>query len=133
MTNQTVSLTASNIRYLLAVKVLAEGGRVRCVDVARNLNVARPSALRALEYLQYLGVLRKKTEGVWTLTEQGWILADKYRMYYDTVGGLFLRLLPPEADRSSLILSVLAEVPLEKMDEVCERIRQDEQGSEADK
>lgn len=133
MTNQTVSLTASNIRYLLAVKVLSEEGRTRCVDVARKLNVARPSALRALEYLQSLGIFQKMPEGVWTLTEQGWILAQKYQMYYEAVGGLFLRLLPPEADQTSLILSVLAEVPLEKMDEVCDRIRQEKQGSEADK
>ena len=33
MDNQTVSLTASNIRYLLAVKQLTDqGARVRCVD-----------------------------------------------------------------------------------------------------
>ena len=50
MDNQTVSLTASNIRYLLAVKQLTDqGARVRCVDVAKHLEVARPSALRALE------------------------------------------------------------------------------------
>lgn len=45
MDNQTVSLTASNIRYLLAVKQLTDqGARVRCVDVAKHLEVARPSA-----------------------------------------------------------------------------------------
>ena len=56
MTNQ--NLTASNIKYLLTVAVLLEKDRgVRCVDVAKYLNVARPSALRALECLQSLKLL----------------------------------------------------------------------------
>ena len=94
MDNQTVSLTASNIRYLLAVEKLSEEGRVRCVDVARQLGVARPSALRALENLSAQGLFQKSPDGAWSLTGEGAALAARYREYYNTVGGLFTRLLP---------------------------------------
>lgn len=80
MDNQTVSLTASNIRYLLAVKQLTDqGARVRCVDVAKHLEVARPSALRALEYLGTLGIFEKPPQGIWSLTQSGQELAQRYR------------------------------------------------------
>lgn len=125
MDNQTVSLTASNIRYLLAVEKLTGEGRVRCVDVARQLGVARPSALRALETLAAMGLFQKSPEGTWSLTDAGAALAARYREYYNTVGGLLARLLPPETDQPTLILSVLSEVPLQNMDEVCRRIRRE--------
>lgn len=133
MDNQTVSLTASNIRYLLAVEKLSGEGRVRCVDVARQLGVARPSALRALENLSAMGLFQKSPDGVWSLTGEGAALAARYREYYNTVGGLFTRLLPPEADQPTLILSVLSEVPLGNMDEVCRKIRREteQKGAEA--
>ena len=80
-----VSLTASNIRYLLAVEKLSEEGRVRCVDVARQLGVARPSALRALENLSAQGLFQKSPDGAWSLTGEGAALAARYREYYNTV------------------------------------------------
>lgn len=124
MDNQTVSLTASNIRYLLAVQQLTEqGARVRCVDVAKHLDVARPSALRALEYLGSLGIFQKSSQGIWSLTQPGMELAQRYRDYYDTVEGMLCRLLPPAADRPGLTLNLLSEVPLSEMDGVCQKIR----------
>ncbi len=124
MTQQTISLTASNLKYLLALSALSpEGESVRCVDVARRLDVARPSALRALECLQGLGIFQKTQAGGWSLTGYGRELARRYRKYYEDVGLLFYRLLPPEADHQSLIFSVLSQVPLEEMDGVCRRIR----------
>lgn len=124
MDNQTVSLTASNIRYLLAVQQLTQqGARVRCVDVAKLLDVARPSALRALEYLATLGIFTKSPQGIWSLTCSGTELAQRYRNYYDTVENMLCRLLPPAADRPGLALSLLSEVPLSEMDGVCQKIR----------
>lgn len=124
MENQTVSLTASNIRYLLAVQQLAEqSARVRCVDVAKQLNVARPSALRALEYLGTLGIFEKSPQGIWSLTQSGLELAQRYRGYYDTVERMLCQLLPPAADRPGLALNLLSEVPLSEMDGVCQKIR----------
>ena len=124
MDNQTVSLTASNIRYLLAVKQLTDqGARVRCVDVAKHLEVARPSALRALEYLGTLGIFEKNPQGIWSLTQSGHELAQRYRIYYDTVETMLCRLLPPAADRPGLALNLLSEVPLSEMDGVCQKIR----------
>ena len=124
MDNQTVSLTASNIRYLLAVQQLTEqGARVRCVDVAKHLDVARPSALRALEYLGTLGIFEKSSQGIWSLTRSGMDLAQRYRAYYDTVENMLCRLLPPAADRPGLTLNLLSEVPLSEMDGVCQKIR----------
>ena len=124
MDNQTVSLTASNIRYLLAVKQLTDqGARVRCVDVAKHLEVARPSAMRALEYLGTLGIFVKTPQGIWSLTQSGQELAQRYRTYYDTVETMLCRLLPPAADRPGLALNLLSEVPLSEMDGVCQKIR----------
>lgn len=119
-----MNLTASNIKYLLALGELTrEGGGVRCVDVARHLGVARPSALRALEYLQSIGYFIKSPEGCWSLTGLGRSIAQKYQRYYQDVGNMFVRLLPAQVDQPSLILSVLSQVPMEEMEGVCRKIR----------
>lgn len=64
-------LTAAKLRYLLTVAELSSpfggGGprRVRCIDVAVRLGVARPSACRMLESLCREGLLsRSREEGV---------------------------------------------------------------------
>ncbi len=122
MTNQ--NLTASNIKYLLTVAVLLEKDRgVRCVDVAKYLNVARPSALRALECLQSLKLLCRDECGVWDLTKYGTSMAKQYHHFYKIVWDFFCQLLPPTADRVAVTYALLAEIPLKDMDFVCQKLQ----------
>ncbi len=121
MTNQ--SLTASNLKYLLTVAQLSQKGRVRCVDVSKYLAVSRPSALRALEYLQTMELLLRREGGAWELSPGGQALAAQYRDYYQVIGAFYCRLLPPEVNREAFTLNLLAEVPLGELESVCEKLQ----------
>ena len=70
-----------------------------------------------------LGIFEKNPQGIWSLTQSGQELAQRYRTYYDTVETMLCRLLPPAADRPGLALNLLSEVPLSEMDGVCQKIR----------
>lgn len=123
MDNQTVSLTASNIRYLLAVKQLTDqGARVRCVDVAKHLEVAVPAPCVRWNTWAHWASLKKPPRGSGADPVRAGIGAA-LPYYYDTVETMLCRLLPPAADRPGLALNLLSEVPLSEMDGVCQKIR----------
>ena len=60
MTNPKFAISASVIRYLLALDALKGSGGIRTVDVARYLNVKKPSAHTMLNNLKDADVLTKE-------------------------------------------------------------------------
>lgn len=73
-----ISLTSSMEDYLEAVLVLQQKhGYIRCVDVAGDLGVTKPSVSRAVKELSKKKCLLKKDDGTLSLTEQGQQIAQQ--------------------------------------------------------
>ncbi len=72
-------LTAANIKYLLAIQSLCAGqSGVRCTDLARRLNVAKPSVHAMVRSLSEQGLAAKERYGTIFLTEAGQQMAAQY-------------------------------------------------------
>lgn len=79
-----MEITAAKLRYLLTISELEQTleRKVRCIDLAVQLGVARPSACRMLAAFCGEGLLsRNKTEGI-RLTHTGRELVSRYEMDY---------------------------------------------------
>ena len=73
-----MSLTSSMEDYLEAVLIMQQRhGYVRCVDVAKQLGVKKPSVSRAVKELSISGHLVKNADGTLSLTETGLQLAEQ--------------------------------------------------------
>ena len=73
-----MSLTSSMEDYLEAVLIMQQRhGYVRCVDVAKQLGVKKPSVSRAVKELTKSGHLVKNANGTLSLTEAGLQLAEQ--------------------------------------------------------
>ena len=73
-----MALTSAMEDYLEAVFMLQrQNGYVRCVDVAEQLGVKKPSVSRAVKELSKSGHLVKNANGTLSLTEQGLQLAEQ--------------------------------------------------------
>ena len=73
-----MALTSAMEDYLEAVFMLQkQNGYVRCVDVAEQLGVKKPSVSRAVKELTKSGHLVKNADGTLSLTELGLQLAEQ--------------------------------------------------------
>ena len=66
MTNPKLAVSASVIRYLLALAALKGAGGIRTTDVARYLNIKKPSAHTMLNNLKEAEILPKDALGLAT-------------------------------------------------------------------
>lgn len=72
-------LTPRNIRYLLAMHQLGASHRgIRCVDLARSLNISKPSAHAMLQSFSQQGLVRKEKAGSIFLSPKGAEIALHY-------------------------------------------------------
>ena len=72
-----MALTSAMEDYLEAVFMLQkQNGYVRCVDVAKQLRVKKPSVSRAVKELSRSDHLVKNADGTLSLTETGLQLAE---------------------------------------------------------
>ena len=73
-----MALTSAMEDYLEAVFMLQkQNGYVRCVDVAEQLGVKKPSVSRAVKELSRSDHLVKNADGTLSLTEEGLQLAEQ--------------------------------------------------------
>ena len=73
-----MALTPAMEDYLEAILMIKQQhGYVRCVDVAEQLGVKKPSVSRAVKELSKSGHLVKNTDGALFLTETGLQLAEQ--------------------------------------------------------
>ena len=73
-----MALTPAMEDYLETVFMLQkQKGYVRCVDVAEQLGVKKPSVSRAVKELSKSGHIMKTANGTLSLTEQGLQLAEQ--------------------------------------------------------
>lgn len=111
-----ISLTASNIRYLLAVQALDTGNGVRCVDLAAALNHSRPSVHNMMDTLSEMALVQRNAGGVITLSDQGRALAAQYSRYYEAVSGLLQRCFPEMENIQTVVCMMLSEVSPENLE-----------------
>lgn len=124
MTEHGQALTASTIRYLLILRRLdREEGGIRCVHIAEKLGISKPSVHRMMEALCQRQWIQKKRYGTVCLTENGRLIADRYGEYAETVRLYFDAVLPPDSDIDGITCVFLAQIPMDRLETVCERIR----------
>lgn len=121
----TEIITASNIRYLIALDKLNEEGKgIKCVDVANALGFSKPSIYNMMKALYDMGFVAKIDRGFIFLTEKGKLFAAKYRSYFNIANNFFeitLGLSPEEAKNSSYF--ILSEIVQPQLENMCLRMK----------
>ena len=80
---EKIELTASNIRFLLTVKRMLDGGeQPKGFRLAEALQCTRPSVHKMTKYLDAKELLRYENHSVPTLTPEGARVAAQYSTYY---------------------------------------------------
>lgn len=122
MANRKGSLTASNIRYLIAMQKLCEDGNgTRCVRIAEVLGVSKPSVHAMINSLKELDLVRKDRYGEVFFTDEGFRLATDYAKYYETVRKRISEFLPNEEASNAAACAVLAEVGAETLEKMTKK------------
>ena len=111
MSNREVTLTAANIRYLLALHELDSGeAGARSSDIAERLGVTKPSVHTMIKKFCEKGYVTKEKYGTVHLTALGKQLAERYAKQYALLYGRMERSLGlmPEDCRTA-VCAVLAQ------------------------
>lgn len=125
MNNNNSSLTSANIKYLLSLNELTDGGKtngIRCIEIANNLKVSKPSVHTMMSRLQELGFVNKDRYGTVFLTEKGYHYAGKYNHYFEIVLNHFRRILPRTVNAKMACYNFLSEIGIEDLAEMSENI-----------
>ena len=109
-----MALTSAMEDYLEAVFMLQkQNGYVRCVDVAKQLRVKKPSVSRAVKELSRSDHLVKNADGTLSLTETGLQLAEqiyeKHRFFTERLIAAGVDPIIAEQDACSIEHAVSAE------------------------
>lgn len=109
---EKIELTASNIRFLLTVKRMLDGGeQPKGFRLAEALQCTRPSVHKMTKYLDAKALLRYENHSVPTLTEKGARIAEQYNAYYYAIADSLPQELIDHHDVSKAICAMLAELP----------------------
>lgn len=116
----TMRVCAGQCRYLLCIYHLEhELSRIRCVDVARSLNVTRPSVSKMMKCMVEMDLVYPDYCESVKLTAKGREIAKQFNTDYDLIYLFFrkiLRLPPDEAkDHAYLFLSTFPEHTIKKL------------------
>ena len=126
LANQNKTLTASNIKYLLVMKELScDRNGVRSTDIAKRLEITKPSVYTLLKTLQGLNLIQKDRYSVIYFTEQGFETAEKYLSYFETIQTYLDALLPKNSDVKSATYALLSEIPEDAIEEMCNRLKKE--------
>jgi Mn-dependent DtxR family transcriptional regulator len=108
--------------YLETVYILQErSGHAHVTEIAKELNVSKPSVTKAMKYLRVNGLVDKEPYGSVTLTDKGMEIANKiYRNHIVIMRFLemSLNMKPEEADNDACrIEHVISDRMLEAIEE----------------
>lgn len=93
-----MKLTNSQEEYLKAIYILENTNqKVRVTDIAKKLNITKPSVNKAIKILNELGLINYETYGNITLTKDGERLAKMIIKRYDTIKMFLVDILNIEA------------------------------------
>lgn len=122
MANRKGSLTASNIRYLIAIGKLCEDGNgTRCVRIAEILGVSKPSVHTMINSLKKLDLVRKDRYGEVFFTEEGSRLANIYTEQFELLRRRISEFIPNKEAATAAVCAVLAEVGQDELENTINR------------
>ena len=106
-------LTPSAIKYLLTLLELCQkDAGARCMDIAEQLRVTKPSVHSMIENLCAAGLAEKKKYGTVFLTPEGRMQAERYPACCSLLRGRMQQTLGlNEEDARSAACAVLAQLP----------------------
>ena len=105
-------LTASNIRYLIAIKGIKPiDGGTRCVDIARAMGYKRPSVHKMMDSFVGMGLVEKSPRGTIRFTKRGEKIASKYSRYYVAVEKMIRDAFPEAEETDDAVCSLLSALP----------------------
>ncbi len=121
-----MELCAGQYRYLLSIyRLQREKKSIRCVDIATDLGVTRPSVSKMMKCMVRMELIEPDYCEAVRLTENGLAIAEKYNDNYDMIYAFFrrmLRLSPDEAkEHAFLFLSTFPQGTARKLSEVMQR------------
>ena len=88
-----MTLTDSNLRYLLAIHHLAQQiTEVSPLALAQAMGVTKPSVSYATKRLRQNGYITMDKEGLITLTESGLAIAERVYERHKTLSSFFMKL-----------------------------------------
>lgn len=126
MANKKNILTASNIKYLVVMKELSgDHNGVRSTDIAKKLQIKKPSVYTMVKTLQDLKLIKKDRYSVIYFTEQGFELAKKYLSYFETIRTYLDPLLPENSDVKFAACALLAEIPEGDIEKICSKLKEE--------
>lgn len=115
-----MKLTASQIRYLLAIYKLSNNGVVRSADIADNLFVTRPSVHRMIIQMSKMNLITKEKYSYISITENGRILAEQYYNEFCHICKLLNNSLGLPFDSvENGVITILSRLDLENLNSVC--------------
>ena len=82
-----MKLTVSQMKYMLALGELDRGTKIRCTDVARKLQVKKPSVCGMLCRLESMGLIRQDPYSDVRFTEEGRKIMQECRQCYLRISG----------------------------------------------
>ena len=108
-----VELTSGQARYLLAVYHLGLGARgVRCADIARMLDVTRPSVVKMLSFFSQRCLIARERYGKVYLTDTGCLLARCYARRLEKVERMLAAELALTREEAQLAACALLDLSL---------------------
>lgn len=114
------TLSASGIRYLIAMHSLSNESGVRCVDIAQTLHVSKPSVHRMMITLSNKAFVQREKYGTVFLTEKGLQLATRYTSYYIIIFQFFNRKLAvPREDSRNAAFALFVGITEEHIESMC--------------
>ncbi len=121
-----MELCAGQYRYLLSIyRLQQEKKLIRCVDIANDLSVTRPSVSKMMKCMVRMELIEPDYCDAVRLTEKGIAIAEKYNSNYDMVYAFFrrmMRLSPDEAkEHAFLFLSTFPQPTVRKLSEIMQR------------
>lgn len=109
MTNNTI-LTASHIRYLLALKRLGGENGIRSIDIAKDLNLSKVSVHNMMNTFLKLRFITKEHGGEVFLTEYGLRRATEFENYYKELKSKLFYNNSSDIEADNAIFAFLAEL-----------------------
>ena len=102
-------LTASNIRYLIAMYALDRGEKgVRSIDIAAALRLSKPSVHNMMDTFTQMGFVSRTAYGSAHLTDAGQAAAARYTRYYAAAAALLAQRFPDAAQMENAVCALLA-------------------------
>lgn len=121
-----MNLCAGQYRYLLCIyRLQQEHRRIRCVDIAADLGVTRPSVSKMMKCMVRMELVEPEYCEAVRLTAEGRALAERLNEDYDLTYAFFrriLRLAPTEAkEQAFLFLSDFPDTTVKKLSSITSR------------